>query len=277
MLYGQYGRTAVYQVQSLLRRIHTEPVDTQTRLSDAREVLAALPEHHWFNLARDRHRAEVEDNGDAALFDLLLHARDRAYTVPQLRSLLQDGGLPHATFLTLPESPVDYYDPASFLPPGDLLDRVQRLPPWSRRAIAELLYGGIAMHLFYATRQADRTLALTDLDAVPFFRAADAYADWSDTLASLAERGSSARLRFACGPVEVPLPTGSADFFRALDGRRSLGQVLKKASSDPRRLLEVLLPTIQALHRPRLLLTRKKTARLPARLSGLTSQLVQGG
>ena len=281
MLYGQYGRAAVYQVQSLLRRIHTEPADTATRLSDAREVLAALPDHHWFNLAQDRHRGEVEENGDAALFDLLLHAQDRAYTVPQLRVLLKNAGLPHATFLTLPESPVDYYEPASFLSPGPLLERVSARSLWARRAIAEQLYGGIAMHLFYATRQPDRALGLTETDAIPFFRSADAYADWPQTLATLAERGSSARLRFACGPVEVPLPEGCAALFRHLDGRRTLGQLLQKAAkgdaANPRQLLERMLPTLQVLHQRRLLLMRRKTARLPARLAGLTDQLTGSG
>jgi hypothetical protein len=146
MLYARYGREPVYQVQDLLRRVAgAEPL--ATRVDVARDVLAALPAWHFFQLARKERGFLDVDAGPSGVVDLLLHARDRAYTVPELHALLDGAGLALAGF----EPPI-LYRPESYALAPALAERVRELPEPERQAVAELLNGRITTHRFYATR-----------------------------------------------------------------------------------------------------------------------------
>ena len=85
MVYAPYGRTGVYALQAAFARLlRDDPPEEKVRL--ARPVLDALPETNWF-----RNNAFVGDHraSDAGLHDLLLHARDRPYTVTELAAALE--------------------------------------------------------------------------------------------------------------------------------------------------------------------------------------------
>lgn len=94
MVYAEVGRTGVYQMQDLLRLTRRSDVEDNTAaqisadIADARQVLAALPQSNWFKRGEDLYRDHRM--GDAGLYDLLLHSRDRAYTVGQLFDWLVD-------------------------------------------------------------------------------------------------------------------------------------------------------------------------------------------
>lgn len=88
MLYGTIGRAGVYQMQELLRLAIGDEPELRKRIGRAREILAATPPTNWFRRGADLyadHRA-----GDAGLYDLLLHPRDRAYTVEEIFAWMGD-------------------------------------------------------------------------------------------------------------------------------------------------------------------------------------------
>ncbi len=169
MVYATYGRLGVYQLQSLLRLLE-DPADPLTqRLATARQVLAALPPTNWFKRTESLHRDHIAF-GDAGVVDLLLHARDRSYTISELYAWLADRRQLHIE-LTDVQRGRSAYEPALTLGPqhAALIDEIAALPPRRRHEIAELLSGSITMHTCYATRSPACRAPYGDRDYVPFF------------------------------------------------------------------------------------------------------------
>jgi 2-polyprenyl-3-methyl-5-hydroxy-6-metoxy-1,4-benzoquinol methylase len=176
MVYGAYGRTGVYQMQSLLRLIndasgdggqnHQSPPETQ--IAHARQVLECLPPTNWFKRGEDLCSDHL--SGDAGIFDLLLHAQDRAYTVGELHDWLVDG---HGLNIELTDVGRGR---SSYLPhllmgarPPRVLDAIRTKPLRRQHEIAELFHGRLHTHSFYLTRSADCRAAYGDADCIPFF------------------------------------------------------------------------------------------------------------
>src|SRR5215831_13916479 len=95
MVYALYGRTGVYQMQSLLRLVNEGASDAGERLTRTKEILAALPRGNWFKRGEELY--SDHQRGDAGTYDLLLHSRDRAYTVGELYDWIEDGNGLHMT------------------------------------------------------------------------------------------------------------------------------------------------------------------------------------
>jgi SAM-dependent methyltransferase len=209
MLYGALGRTGVYPLQSALRRLAGDAPVGQ-KLTLARRLLAELPESNWFR--RNPHLSD-HARGEPELYDLLLHARDRAYTVPEIAALVEDAGLRLAGF-----TPGWRYDPARLLG-KELAARTTRLPDSERWALAEELAGDLKTHVFYVAAgeaRADPTRA----EAVPCLRETDPIA-----LAAALRRSRRLKLDLQGRTERVELPEGSAELVALIDGRRSLRQL----------------------------------------------------
>jgi len=146
MLYAPYGRTGVYPAQDLLRRLGGE-LDLKARVALARRLLDALPVTNWLkrNPFLGDHR-----RSDAELVDLLLHPRDRAFSVPELADLAGAAGLRIAAFIEPAR-----YDPASYLRDAKLLQRLAGLDTVARAACAEEMAGNIRKHIVYLLRAGD--------------------------------------------------------------------------------------------------------------------------
>ncbi|NUL49099.1 class I SAM-dependent methyltransferase [Cellulosimicrobium funkei] len=88
MVYAPYGRAGVYLIQDYCRRlgISTDSDD----IADLVATLRELPSHHPITPLLRGTRDFADDD---ALADALLNPRDRAYSVPQLVSLLDGAGL----------------------------------------------------------------------------------------------------------------------------------------------------------------------------------------
>ncbi len=155
MLYGPYGRTGVYPLQSALRRL-TGGLPDGERLALAKRLVARLPATNWF--ARNPLVGDHRDS-DAGLYDLLLHSRDRAFTVPEIYALAESCGLAVTGFI----EPVRY-DPAFYLGDPKLRARLSGLAPPERAALAEELAGTHKTHVFYAVRQEDAAGAVAAPD-----------------------------------------------------------------------------------------------------------------
>ena len=145
MVYGELGRTGVYDVQDMLRTLAPAGEDDARRVETAKRLVAALPPTS--RLARNPLVQDHRSGGDAGLYDLLLHARDRAYRVPELAALAAGAGL-RLTALIAPYE----YEPAHFLKAPALLKRLDGLDWLQRAAFAELLTGNRLKHIAYAVR-----------------------------------------------------------------------------------------------------------------------------
>jgi 2-polyprenyl-3-methyl-5-hydroxy-6-metoxy-1,4-benzoquinol methylase len=153
MVYGQYGRTAIYQLQELLRLVAPDSLPAEQRVRIAKDVIGGLKADHWASLGRNSYAGEIELHGDAGLFDALLHSTDRAYTVPELYGWAQGAGmrLIRHVIPTL-------YDPSFYAPRLDC----SGLGPVEREATAELLHGRMMKHSFFVTRESTEVPAAPD-------------------------------------------------------------------------------------------------------------------
>jgi len=88
MVYAPYGRTGVYMIQQLCRRIGVGP--TARDIEDLVTALEALPPGHPLDHLL-REAPDFQD--DSALADALLNPRDRAYSVPEVFELVERAGL----------------------------------------------------------------------------------------------------------------------------------------------------------------------------------------
>ena len=215
MVYGALGRTGVYHLQAILRRLCGDEPDA-ARLDLARRLLKQLPPTNWF--ARNPFLQDHLKVGEAGLYDLLLHSQDRAYTVPELNALVGSAGLAIAGLIEPWR-----YDPASYLSDGALLKRLSSLDRLERAAMAELLAGNMKVHICYTVKAGRAATAVAQpLDAtmIPVLRDGSG-AESAKTLkpgGSLTVRAEGLEARFA-------LPRLAGPILARIDGRRTLADI----------------------------------------------------
>ena len=88
MVYGRYGRSGVYQIQTLLELINPSKTAIENELNNTKVTLKVLPSGHWFTHKGFR---DLKEYGDAGIYDLLLHKRDVSYTVPSVYEWTEKG------------------------------------------------------------------------------------------------------------------------------------------------------------------------------------------
>ena len=164
MLYGQHRRAGVYMVQEALRLLAVPR--SAEGVAFARDIADKLPAWHH---ARSYLDAAPDLGYDAGFVDTLLNARDRAYTVPEVLSLVQGSGLVFQSWLD-----GLLYSPAAVFPAGAAIhERVHDLPPEQQWHVADLLGQMTATHRFLVCHpgrgqsDADFAQSVEWLDRVP--------------------------------------------------------------------------------------------------------------
>jgi len=163
MVYAPYGRGGVYPLQDALQMLTGPDVDSGESLKIAKNLLTSLPRTNAFK--RNPFLGDHTEGGDAGLYDLLLHSRDRAYTIAEFEALLANAGL---AISTMAES--IRYRPETYTDDPVVLERLSLLSPGKARATAEIMAGNIRKHVVYAVEQARAETAcalVTDMTCVP--------------------------------------------------------------------------------------------------------------
>ncbi|MFT5180384.1 MAG: SAM-dependent methyltransferase [Alphaproteobacteria bacterium] len=146
MVYGALGRTGVYDVQDMMAVLAPPgDGDDKARVALTRRLVDSLPATAWLNrngLVRDH-----KEGGDPGLYDLFLHARDRAYRVPEMAALAASAALRLVTFV----EPYRY-DPRYLVRDPQLKKALAEFDMLERAAFAELYLGNQKQHVFYAVR-----------------------------------------------------------------------------------------------------------------------------
>jgi ubiquinone/menaquinone biosynthesis C-methylase UbiE len=144
MVYAQFGRTGVYQMQDVMRRINGKETDITTKVNNTKKVLQVLPSTNWFKHS-DSWILDHKSFGNEGIYDLLLHSQDRCYSVEELYEFVEACNLRIISF-----SPADLpnYDVKNY----NLPDSIFNILPQSereRQQIAEILSGSIMKHEIY--------------------------------------------------------------------------------------------------------------------------------
>ncbi|MFL4470771.1 class I SAM-dependent methyltransferase [Tateyamaria armeniaca] len=207
MVYAPHGRSGVYPLQAAFGTLF-QGLAPEKRLKQAKRIFAALPDAHPF---KRNTRLVDHEQGDAGFYDLLLHGRDRPFTITEVLAALEVAGLDYAGS---PEPML--YDPTPLM--GQLpaaMDRVERMQ------LAEDLRGTFKTHVIYA-RKSGQVVAppLGQKDAVPHLRgvAPEALA------AHVAETGQIT-IDTAGEAFTFDVPRAAAGAIALVDGRRDLEQI----------------------------------------------------
>ena len=213
MVYGALGRTGVYQAQTILRMLNDLGEPAAPRLDLARRLLKQLPPTNW--LVRNPFVGDHLQGGEAGLYDLLLHERDRAFTVPELSALVASAGLSVVSLI----EPARYM-PETYLQDPVLLERVRRLAAIERAALAELIAGDQKVHVAYLapSERAAEAKATIAPELIPVLREGD-----GATLARGLKPGEPLKIVFGPATLSFPLPRRALAILSQIDGRRSVG------------------------------------------------------
>ncbi|MEM8597196.1 MAG: class I SAM-dependent methyltransferase [Pseudomonadota bacterium] len=248
MVYAPHGRTGVYALQDAFGALLAED-PPRDKVALARDVIEALPESNW--LRRNPFVRDYRD-GDAGLYDLLLHARDRAYEIGDLEAALARAGLAVAGVLEPAR-----YDPMRYLPgKPEIAERVRRLSPPARMALAERLAGNIKTHVVYAVPQARAAdlvppRPLAELDLVPHTRL-DARALAQHVAKEdgfrLTLDGVAHRVDFSRGGKAPGAGRRLAPLIAGIDGTRSLGEIARSPLAAGWEAVDTALTGFNLLH-----------------------------
>ena len=159
MVYAQYGRTGVYQMQKLLCRVNEDVPDYETKISNYKKIYAQLPPTHL--LKQFEHVIGDHKKSDNGIVDLLLHCQDRAYTIPQLYNFVQSCNLNLTRYLdprtrkklTVPISTIDY----------------KNMTQIKKEAINELYYGDIIKHHILVSKKKQKLPSTRTQEKIPIY------------------------------------------------------------------------------------------------------------
>lgn len=174
MVYGQYGRTGIYQMQELMRLINHGEENQQVEVENAKKIIYNLPQSNWYKESRDFIGKEQLEDID--IYDILLHKQDRAYTVPELYNWVEDEcDLRLIEFVGKGKENYIAYNPLLYIQDYELQEKVLLQSHINQKAIAELMSGNMHKHVFYVTYKSNENTIATidDEELVPFFNELD--------------------------------------------------------------------------------------------------------
>ena len=102
MVYAQYGRTGVYQLQELFKMINKDEKDMKKEVEDAGQILDCLPNTNWFKMAEELQDTDVNQFKEAGIYDLFLHKQDVAFTIEHLYDWFHKVGIQNDIMETIP-------------------------------------------------------------------------------------------------------------------------------------------------------------------------------
>ncbi|MCL2305071.1 MAG: class I SAM-dependent methyltransferase [Planctomycetaceae bacterium] len=170
MVYGQVGRTTIYQIQELMRIVNRNVDDADEKIKNTNLFLQYLPSSNLHRLSR---RWGANESNPAEIYDLFLHSQDRAYTIDQLYDWVEGCGMSITAFSSGQQSflvPELYPDTLSH----KIRERIKEMSPREQRVFSELFYGHINKFEFHITPQSPSGsgtggIDWLDLDLIPCY------------------------------------------------------------------------------------------------------------
>jgi SAM-dependent methyltransferase len=227
MVYAPYGRAGVYMLQEFCRRMGILATDADIR--DLIRALSALPPEHPLQGLLSQ---SPDFRNEAALADALLHPQDCAYSVPQLFDFIEKAGLKFGRWVR--QAP--YSVLCGVMAKIPQAARMARLSQLEQYAAIELFRGTMVRHSAIAYRN--------DSDIVPqqISFARDAWLDYvpirmSDTICvhDRLPPGAAAVLinqTHTYRDLFLPIDSGERQLFEAIDGIRSIGDIVGNKPSS---------------------------------------------
>jgi hypothetical protein len=230
MVYAPYGRAGIYMLQEFCRRIGISATDEGIR--DLIAALRALPPGHPLEHIL---REAPDFRQEAALADALLHPQDRAYSAPQLFDFIERGQMTFGRWVK--QAP--YLPRCGVMAQIPQASQIAQLPLEEQYAAVELFRGTMVRHSVIVYRN-DRprnthTVSFTG-DEWPRYVPIRI----SDTIC-VQERlptGAAAVLinrTHSYTDIFMPINSTEKRLFDAVDGNRTIGEILEGTMTSPER------------------------------------------
>lgn len=210
MVYAPYGRSGVYPLQSVLRRIAPyKTLPESERVDIAERLITTLPASNL--LRRNPLVRDHIDGGDPGIYDLLLHAQDQAFTIEDLSRLVTDAGYKITAFIDPAR-----YDPLHYVNDPRIRKYITNLNFMEKAALAEELSSAMKVHIVYIA--AENQSARLDGQAIPVAR------DNIDLTKSVRSDGTVA-VDFVGTALRYPLPRLAHAILGQIDGQKSIDDI----------------------------------------------------
>ncbi len=226
MVYAPYGRDGVYMMQEYCRRLGVGTSPEEIR--DLMTVLRSLPEHH--PLLATQGGSREFPNADA-LADAVLNPRDRSYSVSQLFDFVESNGLKLSR----------WYWQAAYLPQCGAMSgtphasKLAVLPEREQYIEMELWRGRMANHSFVAHRD-DRKIngGKIGFDDQRYLQYVPIRLPWTLCVTEGLPPGAAGALvnqTHTFDDLYVLVNEQERQLFEAIDGRRSIAEILESGST----------------------------------------------
>ena len=233
MVYAPYGRTGVYVIQNLMRLVNGTEENPRQKIKNTKAILKSLPIYHTYKIAKQLKTLSFDDEAnDAGVYDMFLHAQDRAYTILEVHDWLERCGLRMAG------EPGNCYMQEEYLPETHINDKnllkiIKEYPLKVQQAIGEAVANRIGKHEFYAVHQAagETVAQITERDLV-FCKGVNPRFSFDDLAALVVQRQDSFTITLGKdmgeGQTKIYVPKGRfiQQLLRQIDGKRTVGEII---------------------------------------------------
>ena len=154
MVYGKYGRTGIYQMQDLLKKINIKEMDFSKKIENYKNLYKQLPRNNWFKLGE--HLIGDHKVSDEGIVDLLLHHQDRAYSISELYEWVNNCNLKILEFAPHYRYKYKYNIPKIKYSDNNI----------DKYSINEIFFGDIIKHNFYVSKKVIKKCDINDLNNI---------------------------------------------------------------------------------------------------------------
>lgn len=253
MLYGKHARAGVYEIQELLRMLNCHEENPKRKTDTARRILQSLPKTNTLRLRMEQAKLTVDKMPDEEIYDKFLHSQDRAYTIAEVHEFLSAAGLRLVEFAD--RSRLLYQPELAFSDPA-LLEKVRSLPIPQQHAAAEIFWGAMPKHTFWAATTEDTTANFHDPENVPLFSREVRLKNMVESM--LREKSGTWRYVYEqpdgiCVSVDFPMDQNVRRMIELIDGRRSSQEIIstivsqRLSAASPQEILGCCLGALKKL------------------------------
>ncbi|MFM9890856.1 MAG: class I SAM-dependent methyltransferase [Rickettsiales bacterium] len=238
MVYGQYGRMAIYLVQQLMQQLVPPDAPRDLKIQIAREFLGNVPMGHWLTTNNHHLMEDFHWPDGSGIYDLFLHSTDRAYTVPQIYDWVEGCGL-QLTDIFSPSMDNRFYLPEQYNASPLLRGIFAAKSLREQRTIAELMNGNMSKHYFYAAKEPKNSAVFAEDMVIDYGATQHLCMEFMTPLLQALERAAlGERVQVPVMPMEgaPPLFLTKTRFVSTLlsliDGTRSIGATIATVAAS---------------------------------------------
>lgn len=235
MVYAKYGRTGVYQMQELMKKINTNEENLQIKIDNTKTIINNLPATNWFEKSKEFFTNDI--NNDNGIYDLLLHSQDRSYNITELYNWIEDQC--NLNIIEFNGSGVESkigYDPKIYIKDTNLLLKIKKLPDIEQKAISELLSGFILKHSCFISENTDTIASYKDLDLIPYIYGINANGKDIAEIIRTSPKHSITFTIAALGSISLKPTKYTEQLFKYMNGERSLKEIFNKIEASEEEL-----------------------------------------